>query len=74
MFQSKVYQRYFVVNHHDDSVQQLEQSKKDISLQNQQIIEQWDQRLEQQEETIQLAKAVVAKTNHTLWFKRNKWL
>ena len=26
-----------------------------------------------QEEAMQLAEAVVAKTDHTLWFKRNKW-
>jgi hypothetical protein len=44
-----------------------------ISPQNRQIIEQWDRRLEQQEEAMQLAEAVVAKTDHTLWFKRNKW-
>jgi hypothetical protein len=53
-------------------VQQAEQSKKDISPQNQQVIEQWDRRLERQEEANQLAEAVVAKTDHTLWFKRNK--
>jgi hypothetical protein len=44
-----------------------------ISPQNEQILEQWDRRLEAQEEAMQLAEAVVAKTDHTLWFKRNKW-
>jgi hypothetical protein len=73
MFQSKAHRRYFVVDYHDESVQLAEQSKKDISPQNQQIIEQWERRLERQEEASQLAEAVVAKTDHTLWFKRNKW-
>jgi hypothetical protein len=40
MFQSKAHRRYFVVDYHDESVRQTEQSKKDISPQNQQIIEQ----------------------------------
>lgn len=40
MFQSKAHRRYFVVDYHNESVRQSEQSKKDISLQNQQIIEQ----------------------------------
>jgi hypothetical protein len=73
MFQSKSHRRYFVVEYHDESVQQPEQSKKDISPQNQQVIEQWDRHLEAQEEAMQLAEALVAKTDHTLWFKRNKW-
>jgi hypothetical protein len=47
--------------------------KKGIGPQNQQILEQWDRRLEAQEEVMQLAEAVVAKIDHTLWFKRNKW-
>jgi hypothetical protein len=72
MFRSKAHRRYFVVDYHDESVRQPEQSKKDISPQNQQVIEQRDRHLEQQEEAMQLAEAVVAKTDHTLWFKRNK--
>lgn len=62
-----------MVDYHDESVREPEQSTKNISLQSQQILEQWDRRLEQQEEAMQLAEAVVAKTDHTLWFKRNKW-
>jgi hypothetical protein len=73
MFQSKAHRRYFVVDYHDDSVRELEMPKKAISPQNEQILEQWDRRLEAQEEAMQLAEAVVAKTDHTLWFKRNKW-
>ena len=73
MFQSKAHRRYFVVDYHDESVREPEQSTKNISPQSQQILEQWDRRLEQQEEAMQLAEAVVAKTDHTLWFKRNKW-
>ena len=34
MFQSKAHRRYFVVDYHNESVRQSEQSKKDISLQN----------------------------------------
>jgi hypothetical protein len=73
MFQSKAHRRYFVVDYHDESVRDLEESAKGISPQNQQVLEQWDRRLEEQEEAMQLAETVVAKTDHTLWFKRNKW-
>lgn len=73
MFQSKAHRRYFVVDYHDASVRELEDSTKGISPQNQQALEQWDRHLEQQEEAMQLAEAEVAKTDHTLWFKRNKW-
>lgn len=73
MFQSKAHRRYFVVDYQDESVRVPEQARNGISPQSQQIIEQWDLRLEQQEEAMQLAEAVVAKTDHTLWFKRNKW-
>jgi len=72
MFQSKAYRRYFVVDYHDESVRELEESTENISPQNKQVLEQWDRRLEEQEEAMQLAEAVVAKTDHTLWFKRNK--
>jgi hypothetical protein len=73
MFQSKAHRRYFVVDYHDESVGEPEMSKEGISPQNQQMLEQWNRRLEAQEEAMQLAEAVVAKTDHTLWFKRNKW-
>jgi acetyl-CoA carboxylase beta subunit len=73
MFQSKAHRRYFVVDYHDESVQGLQELTKDISPQNKQVSEQWDRRLEEQEEAMQLAEAVVAKTNHTLRFKRNNW-
>jgi hypothetical protein len=73
MFQSKAHRRYFVVDYHNESVRELEESTKNISPQNKQVLEQWDRRLEEQEEAMQLAEAVVAKTDHTLWFKRNKW-
>jgi hypothetical protein len=66
MFQSKAHRRYFVVDYHDDSVRELEMSKKGISPQNEQILEQWDRRLEAQEEAMQLAETVVAKIDHTL--------
>lgn len=73
MFQSKAYRRYFVVDYHDESVREAEQSKDGMSSQSQQVIEDWDRRLEQQEEAMQVAEATMAKTDHTLWFKRNKW-
>lgn len=73
MFQSKAHRRYFVVDYHDESVREAEQSKDGMSSQSQQVIEDWDRRLEQQEEAMQVAEATMAKTDHTLWFKRNKW-
>jgi len=73
MFQSKAHRRYFVVDYHDESVQGLQESTKDISPQKKQVLEQWDRRSEEQEEATQLAEAVVAKTDHTLWFKRDNW-
>lgn len=73
MFQSKAHRRYFVVDYHDESVREAEQSKDGISSQSQQVLEDWDRRLEQQEEAMQVAEATMAKTDHTLWFKRNKW-
>ena len=73
MFQSKAHRRYFVDDYHDESVRELEGSTKNISPQNKQVLEQWDRRLKEQEEAMQVAEAVVAKTDHTLWFKRNKW-
>jgi superfamily II DNA or RNA helicase len=73
LFQSKAHRRYFVVDYHDASVRELEEPTKGISPQSQQALEQWDRHLERQEEAMQLAEAVVAKTDHTLWFKRNKW-
>lgn len=73
MFQPKAHRRYFVVDYHDESVREREESTKGISPQNQQVLEQWDRHLEEQEKAMQLAEAEVAKPDHTLWFKRNKW-
>ena len=73
MFQSKAHRRYFVVDYHDESVREAERSRDGMSSQSQQVIEDWDRRLEQQEEAMQVAEATMAKTDHTLWFKRNKW-
>jgi len=39
MFQSKAHRRYFVVDYHDESVRQLEESTKNISPQNKQVLE-----------------------------------
>lgn len=73
MFKSKAHRRYIVVNYHDASVRELEESTKGVSPRNQQVLEQWDRHLEKREEAMQLAEAVVVKTDHTLWFKSNKW-
>lgn len=81
MFQWKAHRRYFVVDYHeDDHENDYEERMEDrregsisLSPQSQKIVEQWDQQLEKQEQALQLAEARVAKTDHTLWFKRNKW-
>ena len=37
------------------------------------ILEEWDQDLEKQRQALEIADKEVAKTDHTLWFKRNEW-
>ena len=37
------------------------------------ILEEWDQDLEKQQKALEIADKEVAKTDHTLWFKRNQW-
>ena len=37
------------------------------------ILSEWDQDLEKQRKALEIADREVAKTDHTLWFKRNEW-
>ncbi|KAK5162703.1 uncharacterized protein LTR77_011238 [Saxophila tyrrhenica] len=37
------------------------------------ILDEWDRDLEKQKKALEIADREIAKTDHTLWFKRNEW-